>query len=139
VAVAANTTTRETDIEIGQTDLFGTPVEPPTLLAGESDISKARFEAFWDVYPKKIAKKAACTAWKKLKMTDALFAKIMAAVEKQRKCKQWRKDGGQYVPNPSTWLNGERWEDEVHDSRIYNLEGVGETCCRFGSDDDLWF
>ena len=23
------------------------------------------------------------------------------------------KDGGQYIPMPSTWLNGKRWEDEA--------------------------
>ncbi|MNY63023.1 hypothetical protein D3C86_1999290 [compost metagenome] len=25
----------------------------------------------------------------------------------------WLKDGGKYVPMPTTWLNGRRWEDEV--------------------------
>ena len=26
---------------------------------------------------------------------------------------RWRhhKDGGQYIPNPATWLNQQRWED----------------------------
>lgn len=24
---------------------------------------------------------------------------------------QWRKDNGQYIPNPATWLNQGRWDD----------------------------
>ncbi len=26
---------------------------------------------------------------------------------------QWQKEGGQYIPNPATWLNQNRWEDEI--------------------------
>jgi len=25
----------------------------------------------------------------------------------------WNRDGGRYIPHPSTWLNGRRWEDEL--------------------------
>jgi hypothetical protein len=35
------------------------------------------------------------------------------AVEAQKKSKQWQKDDGQYIPNPSTWLNQGRWDDEL--------------------------
>ena len=39
----------------------------------------------------------------------------MKAVEHQKTWDQWNRDGGQYIPNPSTWLNQHRWEDEpVH-------------------------
>jgi hypothetical protein len=95
-------------------EVGNTPLPPAGDCAAEphGGVSQSKFDAFWLAYPKKVGKGAACTAWKKLKMTDALFAEIMAAIEKQRKCKQWRKDGGQYVPNPSTWLNQGRWEDE---------------------------
>jgi transcription elongation factor len=36
----------------------------------------------------------------------------MKALEWQRKCDQWTKDNGQFVPNPETWLNQGRWNDE---------------------------
>lgn len=36
----------------------------------------------------------------------------MAALEAAKKCDQWRKDNGQFIPYPATWLNQERWEDE---------------------------
>lgn len=34
------------------------------------------------------------------------------ALDRQRKSKDWLKEGGAYIPYPSTWLNGRRWEDE---------------------------
>ena len=42
-----------------------------------------------------------------------LQAVILRAVEAQKKTKDWLKDGGQYVPHPASWLNGERWQDEI--------------------------
>ena len=36
---------------------------------------------------------------------------MMQALEKQKASADWQKANGQYIPNPSTWLNGERWED----------------------------
>ena len=26
---------------------------------------------------------------------------------------QWARDGGRYIPHPTTWLNGERWNDDA--------------------------
>ena len=37
----------------------------------------------------------------------------MDAIEKQKKSAQWTKNDGQFIPHPTTWLNGKRWEDEV--------------------------
>ena len=41
-----------------------------------------------------------------------LFAKMLKAVDTARASPQWQTDGGQYIPNPATWLNQKRWEDE---------------------------
>ena len=71
-----------------------------------------RFDEFWSAYPKKIGKKAAQTVWKKIKPTADLHARILAAVEHAKTTNQWRKDNGQYIPNPTTWLNQGRWDDE---------------------------
>lgn len=68
------------------------------------------FERFWKKYPSKINKKNTLKRWLKLSMTSELFEKIMSALEKQINSQQWRSG---YIPHPSTWLNGERWEDEV--------------------------
>lgn len=39
---------------------------------------------------------------------------LLKALEEQKKSLQWTKDGGQFVPHPTTWLNQERWEDEIY-------------------------
>lgn len=72
-----------------------------------------RFEMFWKAYPKKVGKGAAEKAFAKAKPDDALTEKMLSAVEAAKRSSQWRKDGGQYIPNPATWLNQKRWEDEL--------------------------
>lgn len=70
-----------------------------------------RFAQFYAKYPRKIARKNAEKAWAKLKVDDALFERIMHALEKM--LPKWVMTDKQYIPHPATWLNGERWEDEV--------------------------
>jgi hypothetical protein len=70
------------------------------------------FSEFWKAYPKKLAKTSAEKAWKKQKC-DAKVGVILAALAVWKKTPDWTKDGGQYVPYPASWLNGQRWEDEI--------------------------
>jgi len=69
------------------------------------------FEEFWTDYPKKVGKGAAEKAWSKIKGVEK--QKIIDALKTQRNQEQWRKDNGQYIPHPATWLNQRRWEDDV--------------------------
>jgi len=69
------------------------------------------FLLFWDVYPNKIGKGKAFDVWKK-SGCEKLNGEITRSVEEQKKCQQWKKDNGQFIPHPSTWLNQRRWEDE---------------------------
>ena len=82
---------------------------PPLPPKGERD---ALFSKFWSAYPKKVAKPTAQAAFKKLNPDASLMEIILEALEKQKRSSQWTKDNGQYIPNPSTWLNQKRWEDE---------------------------
>ena len=66
------------------------------------------FAEFWAIYPKKVGKGAAESAWRKLRPSPSA---CVAAVESAKRSPQWLKDGGQFVPNPATWLNQRRWED----------------------------
>ena len=52
-------------------------------------------------------------AYQKLKADSALLDKLLNALERQKQSPAWKKDGGQYIPHPATWLNGHRWEDEI--------------------------
>ena len=71
-----------------------------------------RFDAFWRAYPNRVGKDAARTAFDKRKVDDDLLALMLSAIAAQSKSEKWTKDGGQFIPNPSTWLNQGRWQDE---------------------------
>ncbi len=71
-----------------------------------------QFTRFWAVYPAKKGKKAAWQEWRKLRPSDELAEQIIAAVQVQVRWPDWLRDGGQYIPNPSTWLHQGRWDDE---------------------------
>lgn len=87
------------------------------IRAPKSTALRDRFDRFWDVYPKKVGKDAAWDAFKKRNPGDDLTDAMIAVVQQQRASEQWRKDGGQYIPNPRTWLHQGRWQDEVPASR----------------------
>lgn len=70
------------------------------------------FSKFWTAYPKKKDKRRAEKAFKKIKNLEAAFPVLMKALEVQKQSRQWQKNGGQYIPHPTTWINGERWNDE---------------------------
>lgn len=72
--------------------------------------SDAEFEIFWNAYPTKVGKQPARKAFDKVKIP---VETLVAAIERQKCSSQWSKDGGQYIPNPATWLNQGRWQDEI--------------------------
>ncbi|AZE90242.1 Pyocin large subunit-like protein [Pseudomonas orientalis] len=71
------------------------------------------FTQFWTLYPRKVGKEAARKAWDKLKLTNELFGVLVEALGTQCLTTDWTKDNGQFIPHPATWINGNRWEDEV--------------------------
>lgn len=76
-------------------------------------VEDALFSEFWEAYPKKIGKGAARKAFLKLpRETQRL---LRPAVLRQRESAQWQRENGQYIPNPLTWINQCRWEDEVQE------------------------
>jgi hypothetical protein len=97
---ASNSKKRHIDIDIDIRKDIGQ--KPPVLTA--------RFEEFWKGYPKKRQKKTAKEIWRR-KRLDKHADKLIKDVENRiRADKQW-KDG--FAPNPTTYLNQERWEDEL--------------------------
>ena len=71
------------------------------------------FETFWKLYPKKVDKKKTLQLWLKLKPSAELVNTIMQSLGKYCVSEGWTKDHGKFVPHASTWLNAERWNDEV--------------------------
>lgn len=79
-----------------------------------------KFEEWWKHYPRKVGKEAARKAF--AKVTAGILCKVTVqelidAVEQQKGSEQWTKENGRYIPNPATWLNQGRWEDELQDTR----------------------
>src|SRR5262249_47279470 len=52
------------------------------------------FDDFWAAYPRKTAKQEAVKAWNQLTPSLELRATILAALERQKRCDQWTRDGG---------------------------------------------
>lgn len=82
------------------TPSFQTPIEESFLV-------------FWRVYPKKVGKQDALKSFKKIKPSKELLDKMVAVIEEAKNTEQWTKNNGQYIPNPATWLNQGRWEDDI--------------------------
>jgi hypothetical protein len=71
------------------------------------------FEEFWALWPKKVARKDAVKAWKQLGIRADAWPAIADALRRATASRAWTKDGGEFIPHASTWLNGRRWEDEA--------------------------
>lgn len=66
------------------------------------------FEDFWKLYPRKVEKKKASAKW--ARVPCELHAQILADIEARKKSDQWTRG---FIPHPTTYLNGERWNDEI--------------------------
>lgn len=113
------------------------------------NIIYAHFAQFWEAYPRKVDKKRALKIWERLKPDEKTTSTILDAIAKQKRTKEQKKAMGEFVPewpHPTTWLNGERWEDEdinPKDSGLCEKCGkgqkyLGNLCidCHYRRDDD---
>ncbi len=73
------------------------------------------FDKFWEAYPNKKDKQKAMKAWAKHQPD---IVNVLKAIVVQKNSEQWKKDNGQYIPLPTTWLNGARWEDEIEKKKV---------------------
>ena len=99
-----------------QTNQQVTNKQPQTrMVKNGKETYTVEFERFWGAYPRKVNKKKAFEAWQKLNGESPSVEELLKILEGQKKNKDWVKDGGRFIPHPSTWLNGRRWEDEGTD------------------------
>jgi hypothetical protein len=97
------------------------PVEPPPAEKPKREKKvKADFSddflAFWEAYParRKGAKLAALKAFEAAKRNGLPpIEQLIAILEKQKRSADWKKDNGEYIPMPASWLNKGRWMDEI--------------------------
>lgn len=70
------------------------------------------FDEWWEHYPKKVGKGQARTAFRRaLKKVD--LGTLMDGTRQLAAHHQQAGTDKKFIPNPSTWLNGERWDDEL--------------------------
>ena len=86
--------------------------------SGAAPAPASAFDRFWRAYPRKVGKGAARKSWRKIAPPDDLADRIVAAVAAQSDAGAQLAGETQYVPHPSTWLNSERWEDDVEVRRV---------------------
>lgn len=93
------------------------PIQSESESESESEYkltrARERFERFWSAYPKKVGKGAAEKSFTKIRVTEDLLNTMLDVLERMKHTRNWTKDNGQYIPNPATWLNQRRWEDEI--------------------------
>ncbi len=88
---------------------LGISGNPPPKPEPKPKPQEIAFEQFWKAYPKKTGKEAARKSWVKAKPP---VQDVLRALQWQCNSEQWTKDHGQYIPNPATYLNQGRWQDE---------------------------
>lgn len=77
------------------------------------DEALGRFNVFWPIYPRKVAKPAALKAWKAQSIdSQEKMDRVMAGLKKHIEL-EWPGKERQHIPHPSTWLNQKRWEDDL--------------------------
>lgn len=76
------------------------------------------FDAFWNAYPRKVAKRAAEAAWQKA-IREASADEIVAGA------RRFANDPNRhpsFTPHPATWLNHGRWADDPLPARPVSAE-----------------
>jgi hypothetical protein len=108
-----------------QEDTHDAPMDKPSSKSGprspfKSGRQEQLFDEFWAEYPKKRSKGQAEKTWVKLKPDEQLFEAIMTGLKRAKTSVDWAKNGGQYIPYPSTWLNAKGWEDDYRPLEVIN-------------------
>jgi len=87
------------------------------------------FNKFWEIYPKKTGKKPCLKKWQ-LRKLDNISDKIISDVQwRISNDKQWENG---FIPNPLTYINQDRWEDEQGKEESDNIPRITKEQLKFG-------
>jgi len=88
--------------------------------------SSADFDRFWSLYPRREGKGNAAKAWPRA-IAKASPEHIIQKLEEWKESKGFPMDA-KFVPLPASWLNAERWSDEMEkDESIFGAFGSSGT------------
>jgi len=88
-----------------------TTTTPSTKVEVSEIQSTEGFDAFWGPYPKKVGKQAALKAYLRITKTVDPACILSGLLSQQAFLTDQKKRG--FCPDPATWLNAGRWDDEV--------------------------
>lgn len=74
----------------------------------------SRFDEWWDAYDLKKNRKGALAIWKRRKLDNLADELIADAIHRHANDGGWKRG---YQPHPTTYLNGDRWNDELTQAR----------------------
>jgi hypothetical protein len=78
--------------------------------------AKANFEIWWKAFPnrRKVGKPKCYTKWLQLRRDKKLLPlpQMLTILERQKRSKDWLKDGGDFIPGPHPYLNQFMFMDE---------------------------
>lgn len=97
------------------------------------------FDRFYSAYPRKVGKGAALKAWEKLKPDESLCQKMILAIDAQKRSRRRQEDMNLKLPEKfrrfipdwphcSTWLNAQRWDDEIPSTEEVQKQTEVEHC-----------
>lgn len=79
----------------------------------------SRFEDFWQTYPKKAKKKPAREIWQRKQLDSRADLLIADVQNRQQNDRRWLEG---FIPDPTTYLNQERWDDEIEPPKEFSRE-----------------
>ena len=85
-------------------------------------VEPSGFDRFWQAYPRRLGKAEALKAWGKLKPDTRLLEAMLSTLTWQLESPEWTREGGRFIPHPTTWLNQHRWEDEPPEVSLLSQE-----------------
>jgi uncharacterized protein YdaU (DUF1376 family) len=100
-----------------QSPVLNQEQEQNPLLGRDEKPTASRFDEFWAAYPSKAGKKPAKATWERRKL-DRIADRILADIANRKLHDQRWLDG--YIPNASTYVSQERWQDGIANRRAVN-------------------
>jgi len=109
----------DTDNHLSDSDESNVPSGSPIRgLISMAEARNAKFEEWWEAYANKTGRKKSEQAWRNLKWAKLGIEPADLIADTQRRHEldpQWLKG---FQPNPLTYLNGERWDDDLPAAKL---------------------
>ena len=97
-------------VSYGDSELLALEEKRREEIRREENIGQ--FESWYLAYPKKVGRVKAQKAWNTIKDRPSLDTLLTALDDQIANEQQWQ-GGTKYIPNPASYLNGRKWEDDV--------------------------